>query len=124
MLRARHRLSAAAIEYEKAAVIVGAGHPSVANKLARTYLELGDPKRAIAAAEPALELYPDQAAPNATLGEAWLRLKDNKKAVQFLEAALAVSPFDPAVHCGLSDAYRALHDSRADAEAGACQSLK
>ena len=42
MLRARHRLAAAATEYEKAQVIVGAGHPSVANKLARTYLELGD----------------------------------------------------------------------------------
>ncbi|MCA1663373.1 MAG: hypothetical protein LC659_03735, partial [Myxococcales bacterium] len=38
MLRARHRLAAAATEYEKAQAIVGAGHPSVANKLARTYL--------------------------------------------------------------------------------------
>ncbi|HXU67728.1 MAG TPA: tetratricopeptide repeat protein [Polyangia bacterium] len=124
MLRARHRLVAAAIEYEKAAAIVGAGHPSVANKLARTYLELGDPTKAIAAAEPALELYPDQAAPNATLGEAWLRKNDNKKAAQYLEAALAVNPFDPAVHCGLAQAYRALKDGRADAEAGACQTLK
>ncbi len=124
MLRTRHRLVAAANEYEKAQAIVGAGHPSVANKLARTYLELGDPRRAIAAAEPALELYPDQAAANATLGEAWLRLSDNKKAVQYLEAALAVNPFDPSVHCGLATAYRALADGRADAEAGACQSLK
>ncbi|MGZ3442443.1 MAG: peptidase MA family metallohydrolase, partial [Polyangia bacterium] len=33
MLRARHRLLAAASEYEKAQQIVGAGHPSVANKL-------------------------------------------------------------------------------------------
>src|SRR5207302_1238204 len=73
LLRARHRLAAAAIEYEKAQAIVGAGHPSVANKLARTYLELGDVGRAIATAEAALELYPDQAAPNATLGEAWLQ---------------------------------------------------
>jgi tetratricopeptide (TPR) repeat protein len=124
MLRARHRLAAAATEYEKAQAIVGPGHPSVANKLARTYLELGDPVRAIAAAEPALELYPDQAAPNATLGEAWLRRGDNKKAALYLEAALAVNPFDPAVHCGLAEAYRALKDGRADAEAGACQSLK
>ena len=97
----------------------------MANKLARTYLELGDPERAIAAAEPALELYPDQAAPNATLGEAWLRLKDNKKAAAVPRGGeLAVSPFDPSVHCGLSEAYRALKDERADAEAGACQSLK
>jgi tetratricopeptide (TPR) repeat protein len=124
MLRARHRLVAAAAEYEKAQAIVGAGHPTVANKLARTYLELGDPTRAIAAAEPALELYPDQAAPNATLGEAWLRRGDNKKAAQYLEAALAINPFDPAIHCGLAQAWRALGDGRADAEAAACQSLK
>ncbi len=124
MLRARHRLVAAATEYEKAQQIVGAGHPSVANKLARTYLELGDAQRAIAAAEPALELYPDQAGPNATLGEAWLRKGDNKKAAQYLEAALAINPFDPAVHCGLGQAWRALKDARADAEAAACQSLK
>jgi tetratricopeptide (TPR) repeat protein len=124
MLRARHRLAAAATEYEKAQAIVGAGHPSVANKLARTYLELGDPARAISAAEPELELYPDQAAPNATLGEAWLRKGDNKKAAQYLAAALAINPFDPAVHCGLSQAWRALDDARADGEAGICQSLK
>jgi predicted Zn-dependent protease len=123
-LRARHRLAAAATEYEKAQAIVGAGHPSVANKLARTYLELGDPTRAISAAEPELELYPDQAAPNATLGEAWLRKGDNKKAAQYLAAALAINPFDPAVHCGLSQAWRALKDARADGEAGICQSLK
>jgi tetratricopeptide (TPR) repeat protein len=124
MLRARHRLVAAATEYEKAQQIVGPGHPSVANKLARTYLELGDAQRAIAAAEPALELYPDQAGPNATLGEAWLRKGDNKKAAQFLEAALAINPFDPAVHCGLGQAWRALKDARAEAESAACQSLK
>lgn len=124
MLRARHRLAAAAVEYEKAQAIVGAGHPSVANKLARTYLELGDPTRAIAAAEPALELYPDQAAPNATLGEAWLRKGDNNKAAHYLDAALAVNPFDPAVHCALAQALRALKDARADAEAASCQSLQ
>jgi tetratricopeptide (TPR) repeat protein len=124
MLRARHRLAAAATEYEKAQAIVGAGNPAVANKLARTYLELGDVPHAIAAAEPALELYPDQAAPNATLGEAWLRKGDNKKAAQYLEAALAINPFDPAVHCGLEQAWRALKDPRADRETAACQSLK
>lgn len=124
MLRARHRLQAAATEYEKAQAIVGGGNPAVANKLARTYLELGDPTRAISTAEPALELYPDQAAPNATLGEAWLRKGDNKKAAHYLEAALAINPFDPAVHCGLAQAWRALNDRRAGGEAATCQSLK
>ena len=83
------------------------------------------PARAIAAAEPELELYPDQAAPNATLGEAWLRQGDNKKAAQYLEAALAINPFDPAVHCGLGVRPIARSgDARADAEAGACQTVE
>ena len=124
MLRTRHRLAAAASEYEKAQAIVGLGHPSVANKLARTYLELGDPARAVATAEPALELYPDQAAPNATLGEAWLARGDMKKAAQLLEAALAINPFDPAVHCGLERAYRQLGDHRADEESRVCQTAR
>lgn len=124
MLRARHRLAAAAIEYEKAQAIVGPGNPAVANKLARTYLELGDDKKAEATALPELELYPDQAAPNATLGAAYLHQGDAKKAAPYLEAALAVNPFDPAVHCGLAEAYRALGDRRADDEARACQALR
>jgi tetratricopeptide (TPR) repeat protein len=124
LLRARHRLAAAATEYEKAQAIVGAGHPSVANKLARTYLELGDVARAIATAQPELELYPDQAAPNATLGEAWLQKGDAAKAQSFLMQALAINPFDPGVHCGLARAYAKSGDARADAEQRACRALQ
>jgi tetratricopeptide (TPR) repeat protein len=125
MLRARHRLQAAAVEYEKAQAIVGPGNPSVANKLARTYLELGDPARAIGAAEPALELYPDQAAPNATLGEAWLLRGEYARAERFLDAAVAISPFDPAVHCDLSKVYQLRNEARrADEEAKACRALR
>jgi hypothetical protein len=124
LLRARHRLAAAAIEYEKAQAIVGAGHPSVANKLARTYLELGDVTKAINVGEAALELYPDQAAPNATLGEAWLQRGDMAKAERYLLAAVAVSPFDPAVHCGLQRVYAAKKEARAGDEARACEALR
>lgn len=124
MLRARRRLAAAATEYEKAQAIVGPGHPAIANKLARTFLELGDPARAIAAAEPALELYPDQAAANATLGEAWLARGDGARAAPYLEAALAINPFDPAVHCGLERVYKQRRDARADDEGRACQMLR
>src|SRR5262249_53410025 len=109
---------------EKAQAIVGAGHPSVANKLARTYLELGQPGKAIATAEAELELYPDQAAPNATLGEAWLHKGDFGKATASYMAALAINPFDPAVHCGLAKTFAAAHDARADEEARACEALR
>jgi tetratricopeptide (TPR) repeat protein len=124
LLRARHRLQAAAVEYEKAQAIVGAGHPSVANKLARTYLELGEPGRAIAAAEAELELYPDQAAPNATLGDAWVQKGDAAKAQPFYLQALAINPFDPSVHCGLAKTFTQTGDARADAETRACQALR
>jgi tetratricopeptide (TPR) repeat protein len=124
LLRARHRLQAAALEYEKAQAIVGAGHPSVANKLARTYLELGEPGRAIATAEAELELYPDQAAPNATLGEAWLQKGDLPRAQPYWLQALAINPFDPTVHCGLARTFAHAHDARADEEQRACQELR
>jgi tetratricopeptide (TPR) repeat protein len=124
MLRARHRLAAAAAEYEKAQAIVGPGHPSVANKLARTYLELGEAKRAIVTAEPALELYPDQAAPNATLGEAWLAEGNLDKAARYLESSIQISPFDPAVHCALENVYRQRGDRRVNQEASACAVLQ
>ncbi len=123
LLRRRHRLKAAAVEYEKAQALVGPGHLQVANKLARTYLELDDPTRAIAAAEPALELYPDQAAPNATLGASWLKKGDLERAQTFLEAAVGINPFDPALHCGLERIYRARRDARADQEGAACHTL-
>jgi predicted Zn-dependent protease len=123
-LRARHRLRAAAMEYEKAQSAVGPGHPLVANKLARTYLELGDLDRAILAAEPALTLYPEQAAPNATLGEAFLQKGQPARALPYLEAALRSSPFDPLVRCGLQRAYEEKRDPRATSEAEACRLLK
>lgn len=124
LLRARHRLRAAAIEYEKAQAIIGPGHPAVANKLARTYLELGDDARAIATAEPELARYPEEAAPNATLGAAYLHRGQAKEAARYLEAALAINPFDPAVHCGLKEAYQALSDGRASKEAEVCAALR
>jgi tetratricopeptide (TPR) repeat protein len=123
LLRARHRLRAAAMEYEKAQAAAGAGHPLIANKLARTYLELGEADRAVAAAQPALSLYPEQAAPNATIGEAYLRKGDVARAQPFLEAALRVSPFDPLVRCGLERVYQGAHDARAAREAEACRLL-
>jgi tetratricopeptide (TPR) repeat protein len=123
LLRARHRLRAAAVEYEKAAALVGAGHPQVANPLARTWLELGDANRAIAAAQPMAELYPDLAAPAATLGEGYLKKGDYEKAAVHLEAALRISPFDPAIHCGLEKVFRQRGDQRAAREEAACRAL-
>jgi Flp pilus assembly protein TadD len=123
MLRARGRLVPAAIEYEKAQGLLGAAHPLLALKLARTYLDLNDAERAIAAIEPARELYSDLAGLNATLGSAWLRKGELAKAAPFLEAAIATSPFDPSVHCGLAVAYAQLKNPSWAREQAACKLL-
>lgn len=126
MLRERRRLSAAATEYEKAQALTGPQNPFVAHKLARTYLELGEVDKAIAAAEPAWELYPDLYSLSVTLGGAWLRKGDMARAAQLLDAANRVNPFDPAIHCGLALAYEKLSVPPAQRarEAAACQSLR
>ena len=126
MLRARGRMAAAAVEYEKAqgaATAAGTTHPLLALKLARTYLDLSDPERAIAVLEPSYELYTDLAGISATLGTAYLRKGDQPKAVTYLESALAVSPFDPSVHCGLAEAYQKQADPRFAREQNACKVL-
>jgi Flp pilus assembly protein TadD len=123
LLRARHRLRAAAVEYEKANKLLGLGNPQVSHKLGRTYLELGEADRAIAVVEPALANYPDLAGPQATLGESWLKKGDFARAEPYFLDALAISPFDPALHCGLEKIYRARADNRAEREAAACKDL-
>jgi predicted Zn-dependent protease len=123
MLRARRRLQAAAIEYEKALALLSPGHPVIAGKLSRTYLELGEVDRAIAVAEPARELYPDLPGPNVTLGGAWLKKGDMTKAATFLEAAIRVNPFDPQIHCGLERAYKELGSPLSERAAQACRVL-
>jgi len=124
ILRTRGRLAAAAIEYERAREVpAGKDDPFVSAKLARTYLELGRAKDAVAAAAPALDLTDDLAGPHATVGTALLALHDFAGARQHLEAALRISPFDPAVHCGLAEVYTAEDDPRAAREARACNGL-
>jgi tetratricopeptide (TPR) repeat protein len=106
LLRARRRLLAAATEYQRAQALVGRDDPVLANRLARTFLEMGDPARALAAAEPAIAVYPDLPGPHVTAAEAALKRGDLARAATRFEAALSLSPFDPAVHCGLRDVYR------------------
>ncbi|HEX2569189.1 MAG TPA: tetratricopeptide repeat protein [Polyangia bacterium] len=122
MLETHGRLAPAAFEYEKAQGLTGPGNLPVANRLARTYLALGDAERAIAAATPASELYPDSAGLSVTLGEAWRRKGQAENAIRYLETALRVNPFDPAPHCALAQLYDAKDERRAREER-ACGTL-
>lgn len=111
LLRSRGRYPAAAVEYEKAQVLLGGSHPLVALKLGRTYLTMGDADRAISALEPARELYAELPGINAALGSAWLKKGDARRAIPFLEAGIATNPFDPSTHCGLVRAYEQIEQA-------------
>ena len=125
LLRARGRHAAAALEYERALAITGPDDAFVAGKLARTYLELGEAKKAIAVAEPLAAKDDEDAYPRATLGAAWLKLGEAAKAEQHLLAAVRISPFDPAVRCGLAEVYTSQNRAdKADREQRACRVLQ
>jgi tetratricopeptide (TPR) repeat protein len=125
LLRARGRLAAAAAEYEKAVAITGPTDPFLSSKLARTYLELGDPQKAVSVLEAVPDRDPDDEGPEATLGSAYLALGDADKAREHFEIALRVQPFDPAVRCGLADVYRQKGDAAlATREDEACRVVK
>jgi tetratricopeptide (TPR) repeat protein len=108
LLRARGQLRAAVVEYEKAQAIIGAGgDPMVASRLARTYLDLGQPEKAITTLEALPELDGDDAGPQTTLGTAYQAMGKLAEAETHLLLAVRVQPFDPAVRCGLAELYGA-----------------
>jgi tetratricopeptide (TPR) repeat protein len=122
LLRARGRLGAAASEYEKALAVTGPNDVFLASKLARTYLELGAPEKAITVIEAIPDRDDEDAGPETTLGAAYLETRDMAKAELHLQAALRVQPFDPAVRCGLAEVYTAAgREAEAEREKTACR---
>ncbi len=124
MLRARGMLDAAAIEYEKAIAAAGTPEPLVADKLARTLVELGKFDRAIELATPIAAADDRDAVASVTLGIARAARHEWPEAIAAYEQALRVSPFDPQTRCGLAEAYARMNDPRATRERGACDQLK
>jgi tetratricopeptide (TPR) repeat protein len=123
LLRARGKLAAAAVEYEKARAI-DPDEPFIAHKLARTYLELGDAKKAIEIASPLVAKDEEDVGPLATLGAAYLAAGEKDKAREHLLAALRISPFDPAVRCGLAEIYEGgSEEEKGRRERAACEKL-
>lgn len=123
MLRSRHLMDAAAVEYEKA-LQLSPGDPYVTGKLARTLVELGRFDRAIELATPLAHLDESDPVPAVTLGIAHAAKKQWKLAAAAFEQALRTSPFDPTTRCGLSEVYRELSDPRLEREKRACTRLR
>lgn len=123
MLRSRHMMDAAAVEYEKA-LQLSPQDPYVTGKLARTLVELGRFDRAIELATPLAHLDESDPVPAVTLGIAHAARKQWKQAAAAFEQALRTSPFDPTTRCGLAEVYRELSDPRLDREKRACTRLR
>ncbi len=131
MLRARGRLEAAAVEYEKALATTGTSaeraatdQPFVAGKLARTLVELGRFDRAIELATPLVAADSGDAVAAVTLGMARVEKQQWPEAIVAYEQALRISPFDPTTRCGLAEAYSRVADPRSVRERSACELLK
>lgn len=123
MLRARGKLAAAAVEYERAYALEPQ-NAFIAGKLARTLVELGEISRAITVAEPLLARDAEDATAAVTVGVARSQQHEWAAAAKAFELALRISPFDPAVRCGLAEAYQALTDNRAERERQACEIVR
>ncbi|TMQ04297.1 MAG: tetratricopeptide repeat protein [Deltaproteobacteria bacterium] len=122
MLRAHGQNEAAVLEYEKA--LVTGPEPFVADKLARTLVELHRFDRAIELATPLVAADDHDAVAAVTLGLARSARHQWREAIAAYEQALGVSPFDPTTRCGLAEAYAQTNDARAARERSACDQLK
>lgn len=111
LLRQRQHLRAAAVEYRKAIRLAKNRFPSIQTKLARTLLALQKPREAAQVLEPALALYPGDAAAYLYLGEAYLALADVDRAIVAFEDSARINPFNPRLHEALWDLYRRKNDA-------------
>ncbi|HVZ72068.1 MAG TPA: hypothetical protein VHJ20_06805 [Polyangia bacterium] len=113
MLLKRARPRAAVLEYEKGAKAAAGKRGGDAGavawlfpvKLGRTYLQLGEPDRALAAVEPVKAIYPDLPWPLVIASSAYLAKGALPEAIAAAREAIGNNPFDPEAHCTLADAF-------------------
>jgi tetratricopeptide (TPR) repeat protein len=107
-LRAKKRSVAAAKQYLRAVDVVGDMNPVIQSRLGATWLELGEPGKALGAVVPPLKYYPDHVLLHLYAGQAHLARGETVEAAAYFERAIELNPFDPDVHSGLATAYEAL----------------
>jgi tetratricopeptide (TPR) repeat protein len=107
-LRAKERMQAAAIEYEKASTRTGGLSPLVQAKLGTTLLTLKRPEDALAALLPALKFHPEHVLLSLHAGRAFLLKGKPAQALKHLKRAVGLNPFDPMAQEALARAHDAL----------------
>jgi tetratricopeptide (TPR) repeat protein len=111
LLQARGRYKAAVVQYRKAEALLADVHPVLVSRLARTLVESGAFVEAIAALEPALEIFSGDVVLWVLLGRAYLGANRFEEARKCLMEAIWINPFDPEVHTALSLVHRGLGDA-------------
>jgi tetratricopeptide (TPR) repeat protein len=107
-LRAKKRMKAAALEYEKASQRTNAHSPVIQAKLGTTLVALQRPDEALAALLPSLKFHPEHVLLSLHAGRALLLKKEPQRAVKHLKKAVSLNPFDPTAHEALERAHLAL----------------
>lgn len=115
LLRARNRLAAAAVEYEKAIQKVGASHGALARKYALTLLALGRGAEAEKTLRTTLASEPEDDTNNLLLGRILVQTGRHAEARQHFLIANRRDPFDDEIHAGLLDVGRATGDAGLEA---------
>ncbi len=101
LLRAKRRLRAATVEYQKAVTQVGLHSPALHNRLAGVYLELGEVDAAKKALADTLGAFPTDPQTHVLLGRVALRGKEWAAARRHYEQASWEAPFNPEIHMAL-----------------------
>jgi tetratricopeptide (TPR) repeat protein len=118
LLRARNRLVAASIEYEKAIKAAGdkgREFPPLARKYALTKLALNQGSDAEQILRTSLKAYPEDETNHLLLGRVLVGANRAAEAKEHFEIALQRDPFDPEIHAGLIAVAKATKDSGLEA---------
>ena len=111
MFQVRNRYGAAAVQYGKAAEIMGDKNPILQTRMAKTLTLSGSPLEAIDALQTVKELYPSYVSTWLELGRAYMAAEEYGQARRTLQEAARINPFNPEVHELLARAHRHLGES-------------
>jgi len=103
------RKQAAILEYQRALRSVP-NSPFILNKLALTYMELGNLDKAKQQLEKALEVNPNYVTTYTNLGDLYLIQGDYARAVENYLESNQINPFNPAIHKNMGIAYYKLNN--------------
>ncbi len=110
LLRMRERYVAAAKQYQKAYEEVGPSQPRLPNRLAVTYMLVGNMDRAEEVLKEAVDPNPNYVTTHVHLGRVYLAGKRWDEAEAAFSRAKKINPFDPEIHSGLLEIHRHRRD--------------